>query len=356
MSDDPWGTNDPADGVGGLTLGFKHPPSFQMVKAQKDDFVITEAVFDVKASKIPSTSGNLSHDQSSSQTAPGYPEEDYVGSHRWLEHWFPFNPELVTISVGDGKSSCEFSIARTILAENFGYFATAFNAGLKEAIERKFIIAPKEIGAFGLMMSFLMTGTFPQHPDELIHTTHAIIRDSIIAYRQSDYLKLKCMERFNRAVCLRLPQVLLANRGALRAAHVGQLYNSVRDAPSRDYYKDLVNVFAQAAVKPCLHGWMLGAQSSSVSCSVAFDEHCGKDPKEWVKVVEYYVFMVKNHNFFARDVQAQMMKTMATGRRLNRVIPAQEGVNKKIHNMPAGVDYVTYRDPLPEGKAQIFTI
>lgn len=263
------------------------------------------------------------------------------------------------------------------MAENFGYFATAFNAGLKEAVERKFIITPKEIGAFGLMMSFLMTGTFPQHPDELIHTTHAIIRDSIIAYRQSDYLKLKCMERFNRAICLRLRQVLLANRGALRAAHVGQLYNFVRDAPSRDYYKDLVNVFAQAAVKPCLHGWMVGAQSSSVSCSVAFDEHCGKDPKEWVKIVDHYVFMVKNHNFFARDVQAQMMKTMATGRRLNRVIPgksafhlyiafvivpatnntlAQEGVNKKIHNMPAGVDYVTYRDPLPEGKAQIFTI
>lgn len=218
---------------------------------------------------------------------------------------------------------CTFSISREILVQNFGYFASAFDAGLKEAIEREFIIAPKEIGAFGLMISFLMTGTFPHHPDEHLHTTHAIIRDSITAYRMSDYMKLQCMERFNRAVCLRLRQVLLTDRGALTAAHVGQLYNFVREAPSRDYYKDLVNVFAHAAVKPCLHSWMAGAQPTSISCSVAFDEHCGKNPKEWAKIVEHYVAMVKNHTFFARDVHSQMMKTMATGRRLNRVIPGK---------------------------------
>ncbi|KAF4917895.1 hypothetical protein CGCVW01_v009387 [Colletotrichum viniferum] len=329
--------NGLADAVGGLTLGLKPPPSFKMVKLQKEDFVTTEAVFDVK-------------------TAPGCYEDTYVGHHQWLEHWFPYNPDLITLSVKYGTHMCTFSISRGILVQNFGYFATAFDAGLKEAVERQFTIAPKEIGAFGLMISFLMTGTFPQHPDEQLHTTHAIIRDSITAYRMSDYMKLHCMERFNHAVCLRLRQVLLADREALTAAHVGQLYNFVREAPHQDYYRDIISVFAQAAVKPCLHGWMAGAQPTSVLCSVAFDEHCGKDPKRWMKVVAHYVSMTRNHTFFARDVQAQTMKTMAMGRRLNRIVPAREGLNKKIHHIPSGVDYVTYRDPLPEGTVQLFTI
>lgn len=48
MSDDHW--DQPTAAVGGLTLGPQHPPSSRMVKIQRDGFVITEAVFDVKAS------------------------------------------------------------------------------------------------------------------------------------------------------------------------------------------------------------------------------------------------------------------------------------------------------------------
>ncbi|KAK1999620.1 hypothetical protein LX36DRAFT_471807 [Colletotrichum falcatum] len=328
-----------------MKSGIAHT-GFHRVVLGKDDFNIRGAAIEFK-------------------TAPGHMEETYVGHHSWLASWFPYNPAHVTIYSISNTEKYSFSIPEAILVQNFEYFQVALRIKpseleWKEQAEREFKIQRNEAGAFGLIISFLLTGTFPQHPDPKVRSAHDMIDDFITAIRLSDYTGLRCHDRFVRAICLRVRQLLLEDRKALRAAHIGKLYNLVASYPL--CLQELAKVFAQAAVKPWMHCWMAKSNKpATISRSVAYDDFCGTNPEEWRLVVKHYIHLVDNNHNFAADVAKQVRKTMEESKRLNAIAPAtQDGANKTVHKLPEHVDYVTYRDPLVPGeagvKAQLFTI
>lgn len=194
----------------------------------------------------------------------------------------------------------------------------------KEQIERKFEWGHNEAGAFGLLMSFLLTGTFPQHPDPNVRSAAGMIDDFIMAIRLSDYTGLRCHERFVHAVCLRVRQLLLEDRKALQPVHVGKLYNLAAD--KRYDFEELVKVFAQAAVKPWMHCWMAKSTKPTIVRSVAYDDHCGIDADEWRLVVKHYVHLVDRSEKFAVDVAKQVRRTMEGSKRLNSVASGKRGL------------------------------
>ncbi|KAF9879671.1 hypothetical protein CkaCkLH20_02482 [Colletotrichum karsti] len=329
--------------TGGVVLA---PFSFERLTLRKEDVVISDPVFGVK-------------------TAPGHLEQTYVGHFDWLESWFPHDPQHITLKYDMKGVQRRFSIPEAILVKNFGYFSSSLRygaEGLRESALREFCFPDTEAAAMGLIISFLMTGTFPQHHMAEVQPMAQLIGDFITAYRVASYLDLRCRERFNYAVCLRLRQILLADRQVLSKANIGQLYNFVEGRQVDNNYKDLRTVVAQAAVKPWMQSWMgksaqdTRTSASTISCSMAFDETCGKDPKAWATIVNHYLDLIGNSKGFAADVMRQTQKTMQGAKRINKVAIAQDGPNKKIHTLPVHADCVTYRDPLPVGKEQTFTI
>ncbi|KAK1586116.1 uncharacterized protein LY79DRAFT_634012 [Colletotrichum navitas] len=319
---------------------------FHRLALGKNDFDISDTAIDFK-------------------TAPGHMETTYVGHYSWLASWFPYNPNHITIYFISNTESQSFSIPETILVQNFEYFQVALKIKpseleWKEQAEREFKLQRNEAGAFGLIISFLLTGTFPQHPDPKIRSAHGMIDDFITAIRLSDYTGLRCHDRFVHALCLRVRQLLLEDRTALQTAHIGKLYNLAANYPQ--HLRELAKVFAQAAVKPWMHCWMAkSTKPATISRSVAYDELCGTDPDEWRRVIKHYIHLVDHNHNFAVDVAKQVRKTMEESKRLNSIASAtQDGANKTIHKLPEHVDYVTYRDPLVPGegkvKTQLFTI
>ncbi|KAK2008044.1 hypothetical protein LZ32DRAFT_30565 [Colletotrichum eremochloae] len=319
---------------------------FHRLALSKNDFDVSDAAIKFK-------------------TAPGHMEATYVGHYSWLESWFPYNPAHITIYFISDMEKYSFSIPEAILVQNFEYFQVALRikpSGLewKEQAEREFKLQRNEASAFGLVISFLLTGTFPQHPDPNIRSAHGMIDDFITAIRLSDYMGLRCHDRFVHAVCLRVRQLLLEDRKALQTVHIGKLYNLAASYPR--YLQELAKVFAQAAVKPWMHCWMARSiKPATISRSVAYDELCGSDPDEWRLVVKHYIHLIDHNHNYAVDVAKQVRKTMEESKRLNSIASAtQDGANKTIHKLPEHVDYVTYRDPLVPGegkvKAQLFTI
>ncbi|KAK1974026.1 hypothetical protein LZ30DRAFT_433341 [Colletotrichum cereale] len=318
---------------------------FHRLACGKNDFDVSDAVIEVK-------------------TAPGHMEETYVGHHSWLASWFPYNPAHITIYFISHMEKHRFSIPEAILVQNFEYFQVALRikpSGLewKEQAEREFKLQRNEADAFGFIVSFLLTGTFPQHPDSNIQSAHGMIDDFITAIRLSDYTGLRCHDRFVHAICLRVRQLLVQDRKALQTVHIGKLYNLAASYPQ--HLQELGKVFAQAAVKPWMHCWMAKSTKPTISRSVAYDEFRGTDPDEWRLVVKHYMHLIDHNHNFAVDVAKQVRKTMEESKRLNSIAPAtQDGANKTIHKLPEHVDYVTFRDPLIPGegkmKAQLFTI
>ncbi|KAK2042786.1 hypothetical protein LZ31DRAFT_596101 [Colletotrichum somersetense] len=319
---------------------------FHRLTLGKNDFNISDAAIEFK-------------------TAPGHMETTYVGHYSWLASWFPYNPAHVTIYfISSTESQC-FSIPEAILVQNFEYFQVALKikpSGLewKEHAEREFKLQRNEAGAFGLIISFLLTGAFPQHPDPKLQPAHGMIDDFITAIRLSDYTGLRCHERFVHAICLRVRQLLLEDRKALHPVHISKLYNLAASYPQ--HLQELAKVFAQAAVKPWMHCWMAkSTKLVTVSRSVAYDELCGTDPDDWRLVVKHYIHLIDHNDKFAVEVAKQVRKTMEESKRLNSIASAtQDGANKTIYKLPEHVDYVTYRDPLVPCvggvKTQLFTI
>lgn len=110
----------------------------------------------------------------------------------------------------------------------------------KEEAGRELVLDRRDAAAVGTILVFLMFGSFPQHPDPKVQSTSQMIDDLIDAYRMSDYLRLRRLNHLNRAVCLRLRQLLLADRKALRPAHLGKLANlSGERGHAFMYYKNL---------------------------------------------------------------------------------------------------------------------
>ncbi|KAF6803597.1 hypothetical protein CSOJ01_10785 [Colletotrichum sojae] len=303
---------------------------------EKNDFVITNAVFDFKV-------------------APMHMEGTHVGAHDWFASWFPYNPQHITITDGH---NFRFSIPEAILVDNFYPFARlSWSGRWKEAADRQVVFQhSSDVVAIGTIIVFLMFGTFPEHPDYNVQRPHKIIDDLIGAYYLSGVLAVNRMNHVNRAVCLRLRQLLLANRHALQGYHLDELHNLTNEhRHGINYYGELWDVFAQAAVKPWMHSWMENSAGSSFPTfehSSALDacEQCGMKPTSWADVVSHYLSLTLHNAPYALSVMGQ------TGF-ANKLV-ARGGKNEGIDKLPQTIDHVTYRDPLsgPKVKAHIFTI
>ncbi|EXF74743.1 hypothetical protein CFIO01_05413 [Colletotrichum fioriniae PJ7] len=206
--------------------------------------------------RVGPETGTLKLSGASFDMSPGYIENPYVGSLSWLVSWFPYNVEHLTIYFAPDTNQIRFSIPKPIIAQNFENFSDfrLERHYWKKIKPRPYLyeLSSEDADAFGLIMGFLMTGTFHQHPQTRVRSVSHSIDEFIHAGELSIRLGLRCIVHFIRAVSLHLRQLLLEDWTALLEGHISSLYDffDFSDERSTRAFRKIREVFAHAMVKP----------------------------------------------------------------------------------------------------------
>ncbi|KXH49618.1 hypothetical protein CNYM01_07611 [Colletotrichum nymphaeae SA-01] len=306
------------------------------------------------------------------KTSPGHMENTYVGHISWLVSWFPYNAEHLTIYFTSATERIRFSIPEPIVAQNFHNFPI-FSLGRdlwqkEQPLPREYEFLREDADAFGLITSFLMTGTFPQHPHARVRSASDMITELIHAGELSFKLGLRCEVRFNRAVSLQLRQLLLEDRTTLRESHIARL-NKLLARHKLSIPWGFRQVFAQAMVKPWLRHLDISPVEPVDLCpgSAKIDTIWnGDDPEEWSIIIKHCLGLIGQSERFRADVRWHMIQTLEDRKKSSPVIAgaSRYPVTSIIPGSllpPVTWSFVTYHysDPLvpAEGKvkAQRFT-
>ncbi|KXH49377.1 hypothetical protein CSIM01_11922 [Colletotrichum simmondsii] len=303
------------------------------------------------------------------KTSPGHMENTYVGHLSWLVSLFPYNAEHFTIYFTSATERIRFSVPQTIVAQNSHNFPV-FSLGRdpwigRQPLPREYEFLFEDADAFGFIMSFLMTGTLPQHPHR---SASDMITEFIHAGELSFKLGLRCIKRFRRAVSLHLRQLLLEDRTALRERHIASLYKLLARRRLCAPW-GFRQVFAQAMVKPWLRHLDISPVEPVDLCpgSAKIDTIWdGDDPEEWLIIIKHCLGLIGKSERFKADVRWHIMQTLEGRKKSSSVIAdaSRHPVTSIIPGSslpPVGRSFVTYHysDPLvPAGgkvKAQRFT-
>ncbi|KAK1450249.1 hypothetical protein CMEL01_07585 [Colletotrichum melonis] len=204
----------------------------------------------------------------------------------------------------------------------------------EQPLPREYEFLSEDADAFGLIMSSLMTGTFPNHPHASVRSASDMITEFIYAGELSFKLGLRCIKRFRCAVSLHLRQLLLEDRTALLERHIASL-----------------------PVEP------VDLCPGSAKFDTIWD---GDDPEEWSIIVKHCLGLIGQSERFKADVRGYMIQTLENRTKFSSVIAeaSRHPVTLLIPGSPlppVAWSFVTYRysDPLvPAGgkvKAQRFT-
>ncbi|OHF03560.1 hypothetical protein CORC01_01279 [Colletotrichum orchidophilum] len=180
-----------------------------------------------------------------------------------------------------------------------------------------------------------------------------MIDDLITAFDMSIWIGLNCGSSFERAVCLRVRQLLLGDRMALRTASIAKQHRTA-DEDDREDYEQLIKVFAQAAVRPWMYCLAIEKTNAPSARYTAAFERLGNDPECLLGFHTFYDILMDDHQDFAADVMAQVRVTMDDSRRINSIsTDTQDGDNQSVHNLPTSVDHVIYSDPLVPAEGNV---
>ncbi|KAK1487366.1 hypothetical protein CTAM01_11823 [Colletotrichum tamarilloi] len=155
----------------------------------------------------------------------------------------------------------------------------------EQPLPREYEFLSEDADASGLIMSFLMTGTFPKHPHASVRSTSDMTTEFIYAGELSFKLGLRCIKRFRCAVSLHLRQLLLEDRTALLERHITSLYK------------------------------LLARRSAKFD--TIWD---GDDPEEWSIIVKHCLGLIGQSERFKADVRWYMIQTLENRTKFSSVI------------------------------------
>ncbi|KAK1466524.1 hypothetical protein CCUS01_07345 [Colletotrichum cuscutae] len=241
----------------------------------------------------------------------------------------------------------------------------------EQPLPREYQSLSEDADAFGLIMSSLMTGTFPKHPYASVRSASDMTTELIYAGELSFKLGLRCIKRFRCAVSLHLRQLLLEDRTALLERQIASLYKLLarRELCALWGFRQM---FAQAMVKPWLRHLDISPVEPVDLCpgSAKFDTIWdGDDPEEWSIIVKHCLGLIGQSQRFKADVRWYMIQTLENRTKFSSVIADELKASRHPVTLPipgsplppVTWSFVTYRysDPLvPAGskvKAQRFT-
>ncbi|KAK1725024.1 uncharacterized protein BDZ83DRAFT_315660 [Colletotrichum acutatum] len=174
-------------------------------------------------------------------------------------------------------------------------------------------------------MSFLMTGTFPQHPHARVRSVSDMITAFIHANELSFKLGFRCIVRFRRAVSLHLRQLLLEDRRALLERHIDNLYKLLAQR-KRCAPWGFRHAFAQAMVKPWLRHLDISPVEPVDPCpgSARLDTIWdGADPEEWPIIIKHCLDLIGKSQHFKADVRWHMVQTLKNRTKISSFIAGE---------------------------------
>jgi hypothetical protein len=187
-----------------------------------------------------------------------------------------------------------------------------------------------------------------------------MITDRLNAAILADYLGVKSMANLVLMLQNDVREILTAHREALTMEHIETaLAENVPES-----FVQFVEIFAAAAIKPTLLGWMKDAKRETIEASIAGQSLPDGGVYRFKRIIEHYESLL-THDEYEAEVFKELRKVIQTSKRLNKLAIGKiiflysievyaemrgtdtAAVNKNLKQVPGAVDHVTYRDPLP---------
>ncbi|KAH7368369.1 hypothetical protein B0T11DRAFT_63634 [Plectosphaerella cucumerina] len=256
-----------------------------------------------------------------------------------MEILHPPSDDRYTITFGPDKTNA-VSFTEAFLKEHFDYFNGCLSNATVECAEKKTNLADTTANAFAIIVAFLVVGVFPKLPHG--GDPSQMITDRLNAAILADYLGVKSMANLVLMLQNDVREILTAYREALTMEHIETaLAENVPES-----FVQFVEIFAAAAIKPTLLGWMKDAKRETIEASIAGQSLPDGGVYRFKRIIEHYESLL-THDEYGAEVFKELRKVIQMSKRLNKLAIDTAAVNKNLKQVPGAVDHVTYRDPLP---------
>ncbi|KAH6691514.1 hypothetical protein F5X68DRAFT_259549 [Plectosphaerella plurivora] len=242
---------------------------------------------------------------------PGATPGAQVGTTAWMEPLFPPREGNYILTFGEEKGH-PVSFSKEFLTQHFEFFAACFSSPTMENEEMTINLAEMSSDAFAVILAWLLVGAYPKIP--IGGPSQAkLITDHLAAIIAADFLGLKTRPGFNLVLMAEMRQILGDDRVALQWTHLETVFAETFP----DSSKECLEIFAAAAVKPFLCGWMRDAKVKTIEASIA-GQDIKKDVFKFKATIRHYEQLM-THLDYQTEVFKQVQQTIRNSKRLNKL-------------------------------------